>query len=580
MKKTISLMVVLTLMLAMLGGCGTTVSSSGESSAAMPSEVAVSETPVEQSTEEPAEAVPAEDSAETVEAAESAEEEIPSASIVYPLDAANESLSIWTSFPGNISNYISSYSENIVVQELETRTGVHLEFTEVSQQTERESFNLMCASGDYNDIIFGFAKAYTGGATKGYEDDIIIALNDYVEECAPDYYRELTANETRMKLAYDENGLLLGVNGFYLNDEVPVTSGIMIRQDWLDELALSAPVTYDDWHEVLTDFANHYDCSSALFLPSGTQSNGGGFVGGYGTAGFQVGARDAGGHFYQVDGVVTSALIEDAYRDYLTMIAQWYAEGLIHPDFYLIQSGGGSTEADELILSDEVGIFSGKVDYISKYEEAYLNGTMNISAITEPVLTEDAVFGFRSQPTSSSSLSISTACDNVALALMWANYWYTDEGYVLANYGVEGTTYNLDAAGNPVYTELLTDNPDGMSFGEAGRVYLFSVPSMITDAAKERVTYSDKEAAAVDLWSGSQEALYSLPAVSFTSDESAEYALLVTDIETYASEEVIKFIIGERSLDTWDDFVQDIRNMQIERCIEIYQNALDRYQNK
>ncbi len=31
-------------------------------------------------------------------------------------------------------------------------------------------------------------------------------------------------------------------------------AGLMIRKDWLDELGLEIPVTYDDWEIVLTKF--------------------------------------------------------------------------------------------------------------------------------------------------------------------------------------------------------------------------------------------------------------------------------------------------------------------------------------
>ena len=37
----------------------------------------------------------------------------------------------------------------------------------------------------------------------------------------------------------------------------------------------------------------------------------------------------------------------------------------------------------------------------------------------------------------------------------WVNYWFTDEGVLLANYGVEGESYTMDENGKPQYTELM-----------------------------------------------------------------------------------------------------------------------------
>jgi putative aldouronate transport system substrate-binding protein len=62
-----------------------------------------------------------------------------------------------------------------------------------------------------------------------------------------------------------------------------------------------------------------------------------------------------------------------------------------------------------------------------------------------------------------------------------------------------------------------------------------------------------------------------------TADEASEYATIMNDIETYRSEMVINFILGLEPLDNYDTFVDTIRSMNIDRAIEIYQAALNRY---
>ena len=46
------------------------------------------------------------------------------------------------------------------------------------------------------------------------------------------------------------------------------------------------------------------------------------------------------------------------------------------------------------------------------------------------------------------------------------------------------------------------------------------------------------------------------------------------------SEKLIRFIIGDEPLSGWDAFVEDMKAMDAERCVEIYQTALDRYLNR
>ena len=62
-----------------------------------------------------------------------------------------------------------------------------------------------------------------------------------------------------------------------------------------------------------------------------------------------------------------------------------------------------------------------------------------------------------------------------------------------------------------------------------------------------------------------------------TADEGTEYNALYTDIQTFVQEKTASYIMGSESLDTFDDFVETLKGMNIERCIEIQQAALDRY---
>jgi putative aldouronate transport system substrate-binding protein len=65
--------------------------------------------------------------------------------------------------------------------------------------------------------------------------------------------------------------------------------------------------------------------------------------------------------------------------------------------------------------------------------------------------------------------------------------------------------------------------------------------------------------------------------INLTTDESTEYYGLYSDIETYMDEHIIKFIVGDQSLDEFDDYVATLKQMGIEDCIAIEQAAYDRY---
>ena len=55
------------------------------------------------------------------------------------------------------------------------------------------------------------------------------------------------------------------------------------------------------------------------------------------------------------------------------------------------------------------------------------------------------------------------------------------------------------------------------------------------------------------------------------------YNRIFSDIDTYMDETVSKFGVGDLSLDQFDSFVQQLKDMGIEDCIAIEQAAYDRY---
>lgn len=67
-------------------------------------------------------------------------------------------------------NYITSLADNATYQEIMKRTGVNLSFIHFHPDTQTEQFNLICAFGDYPDVMNGVVNQYSGGADKGIED--------------------------------------------------------------------------------------------------------------------------------------------------------------------------------------------------------------------------------------------------------------------------------------------------------------------------------------------------------------------------------------------------------------------------
>ena len=53
-----------------------------------------------------------------------------------------------------------------------------------------------------------------------------------------------------------------------------------------------------------------------------------------------------------------------------------------------------------------------------------------------------------------------------------------------------------------------------------------------------------------------------------------------SEMSTYADGEILKFILGDRDLSTYDDFLSTVESMGLDRITEIQQEAYDTYMSK
>ena len=215
----------------------------------------------------------------------------------------------------------------------------------------------------------------------------------------------------------------------------------------------------------------------------------------------------------------------------------------------------------------------------SLYESSSEDPDMNIVPITPPVENEGDELHIRYRDTAVGiTTAISATSDNWELALRWLDYLYTDEGAMLANYGVEGDTYTLDDAGNPVFTDKILANPD-FSFSQAQGSFLMPPSSVACyyDWTRELASVPEKDVASYDVWSSAGQD-WTLPTLSLTQDESVDRAAIMGDVETYVQEKTTQMITGVLDIETeWDTYISDIESMGIADATAITQAAYDRY---
>ena len=570
-KRIVTMLLAVSLISGMLAGCGTTAASSGSAESTQASTTSEQQpqtsAPVQEAEESAApEASQQESLAEETPAFELAE------TVDLPITDEVTTFSMWCSAPpGGLSVVGSPIMEYIT-----SKTNISLELLEQNMMTANEKFNLMVASQDYPDIISAFDESYSGGAVKGYEDDVIMDLTDLMEENAPNYMAYIQQDQQNYRDAYNDDGQMLFMNGY--NDNYVQARGNVIRQDLLDKLGLDTPVTYEEYHDVLEAFKND-GIEYPIWMPQALQ--GGALLSaGFGVSGYTL--QQSGTHFFQKDGTVYSSFLTEEYKEFLQLMAQWYSEGLMAKDFYAIVDDMGSASEPE-ILNGNVGVWYHMADKIGTYNKSSSVEGFHAVGIADAVQQEGEISHFYqnegSSKTTNKGISISVQAEDPEDILKFFDWFFTKEGSTVANYGIEGTSFEYDAEGNPQYTDLIANNPD-YTFQQIALLYCWAdIPTIVDRDRSFRATYTQDSLDAIELYGKNTDGAYEMPTrLSFTAAESDEYASTIGDIETRADEQIVRFVIGELNFDSdWDDFVQELKDMGLERCVELKQAALDRY---
>jgi len=586
MKKILLLALCLLLMLQF--GCTATTTPPTEDNAptteAVPADKPA-ETPVEP-TEEPAEepieepAEPSEEPAEPVETPDVHPTGV-SAELYYNpehpywVDDEMQTISFSINYNSGINSIVTP-NDSLMIDELEAITNVHVEWEIISNF---ETYSIMLTSGDYADLISPMG-VYPGGWIKAEDDGIIQDVTEIMADCMPNYSSLVFAKEAirRDTIADDGNfkvfyNLVCGDDGETKPADAPW--GMLVRKDWLDDMGMELPVTIADWETVLTAFRDEKGAAAPLFLMGNGFANGDCFLTAYGVQNaFFIDPTDG--------QTIKYGPMEDGYRQYIEMMRDWYDRGLIYRDFvsdgtfdtFLKSLATGVTGASSFASNQSDNWFY-KVG-MSDDEDFCLYG------VEPPVLNEgDTSYfnGYRSYTWN--PILLSSTCENVAAAARWFDYFYTHEGMLLTNYGVENEGYYLDENGMPQFTEACLARPeDAITATNSLPIYSLGPHIGLMDVDTYSKDMTPIMRRNMELNNSISFAMAMSTEIALSMEESEVISGAYSDISTYVSEMTCRFITGTTPLDEYDAFVESIADMGIEDCIEAYQAAYTRYINR
>ncbi len=450
------------------------------------------------------------------------------------------------------------------------------------------------SSGNYPDVIQWLNnEMYVGGVSQMYNDGIIIELNDVIDKYMPTFKKFLEENPDVANALKNDAGQYLyftAINPLKTaEDRMAVTYwGLMLRQDWLDNVGADVPTTIDEWYDVLVAFKEMdpngngeqdeipYDAAAAglnLFMPAFDIMNG--------------------VYVDPATGKVGYGEYSENYKKYLETMSKWYAEGLIK-NVFADETGApvGSDVGDQNIYADLSGSMKALSNWWEQRLPQLLTKNPNADFVPAPwiksTIDGETKYGDYSNMSYIDRVTtcISVDCKNVEAVARLIDTMYTPEGCTYLTWGVEcdangeNGSYAIDENGKKYVTDW-AKTAEQFYDGNFPRQFLYAmshiafprIGGMDYTAATREPQYVSSSA----LWSDCDTTLAYPSCIVLSTDEQKAATTAIDDIGSYISSMFVKFITGEEPLTNYDNYIDTLQKMGMDDLIAAYQAAYDRY---
>ena len=446
---------------------------------------------------------------------------------------------------------------------LAEKTGVIIEWELAPATNSTERFNLMMASGNIPDIVIASPVAAAANSLKKYED-AFLPLDDMIIGKRPNLEEVIYGDDFVHKYLLSSQGDIRIIPQVATRQ---VGDIFLMRGDILEKHNLKAPDTYQDWLDIfkqvkelepeMTIYASRHGRTNAT--PNVTRMA------------ESWGVKE---DFFFEDGQFKYGLLDPRYKDFVEFARTLYSEGYLDQEYITADTASWQ----EKLLTNGVFATHDNITRIRWADEQFAAAGKD-GQFYVGVLPMEGPTGIRATTiqyprvrTVSAALSVKTKYAEEIMDMY--EYIFGEEGSMLINYGVEGVSYDmvdgvptpnkqyaLDVAAKIVPPVGITRDQPGVQVDE------------LTYAGTSQVILDAK-----DLYEGANviKTDYVTPLV-FTEEEIEQITSLKADLDTFRNENVDKFITGIESMDKYDAFVEEFSKRGVDKLLDIYNAALQRY---
>ncbi|WP_261800143.1 extracellular solute-binding protein [Paenibacillus sp. PAMC21692] len=487
------------------------------------------------------------------------------AAVEYP-----EGLSYWIHMNPNATATMATLGDSKIYQQLEKVTGTKVTWTHPSGEGAQieEQFNLMLASKKLPDVIERNWLTVSRGPDDAIKSGTIVRLNELIEEHAPNLTAYLNEHPEIKKMIMTDEGNIYSFPFIRGHEKLMVFFGPIIRKDLLDKTGLPIPETIDEWETVLEAIKEQTGGEAQFLQRISDIKVGHGFIGAFGIP----------LEFYNDNGTVKYGSMQPEYKEFLTVMNRWYKKGLLDPDFAAMDT----KLMDSKITTGKTSAFVGYTGSgIGKYMGLMKDDpTFELVSTPYPTLNkgENAVWGQRDFAYTGIGAAITTAAKNPEQIVKWLDYAYGPDGHNLFNFGIEGESFTM-VDGKQKYTDVIMKNPDDLPITQAMAQYFrasYNGPFVQDPGYIEQYLELPSQQEALVNWEKATTKMQ-MPLTTLTAEEGRKKASVMTDLNVYHEEMMLKFIMGTEPLEKFEEYVETLKAMGIEEVIKLEQAALERF---
>lgn len=495
--------------------------------------------------------------------------------IAYPIDGGASVTIVRKADPDLPTVGLTSYNEAPGVAALARQTGIGIE---VIEPVDLNALLVYLASSDLPDIvIMNKSGEYPGGIGKMVADGVASDLTDDLPLYAPDYWRFINDHPQFQSNARMDDGryYLIPSTIYPIGSPYRFWFGMVARQEFLDQLGMDNPKTPEELYTYLKRCKDELGVETPFMSDVNRWNHA--WENGDGSFSAPFGLVSLG--LYADEGVVHHGHAEKELQGVLDFFAKLYQEGLLDPNF----SSTDEAMANSAMMSGKSALMLTAASRIANMMNSLDDPQFTLTGIP-PLSKPDgspAYYVFASTYIEGSFCAFipeTTTGERRINALKLLNYFYTDEGHILSNYGVEGENFDV-VDGRYLLNQSMVNNPDGLPLDGLLRTRaLMNWPMYYDDAMLAQRYGLPKQAEAFRNWSMNETDKYQIQNTSILPQYADEYAKLWADIKTYMAEYRSQYIIGAKAPETFEgEYLPTLEKMGMPRVLEILQESYEAF---